>query len=107
MRGLGERGRNKAFSKVHDSELRNCVRVEVAVLGSPSLTVLMVSVDVKEDVEEVCMQHLRHVFARERAGMLGSFKNQIKRNTARKQENAALALSEGRLLNYLYVYMKH
>ena len=28
-------------------ELRNCVKVEVAVLGSPSLTVLMVSVDSK------------------------------------------------------------
>ena len=27
--------------------LRSCVKVEVAVLGSPSLTVLMVSVDVK------------------------------------------------------------
>ena len=30
------------------SEPRNCVKVEVAVLGSPSLTVLMVSVDVKQ-----------------------------------------------------------
>ena len=29
-------------------ELRSCVKVEVAVLGSPSLTVLMVSVDVKQ-----------------------------------------------------------
>ena len=28
-------------------ELRNCVKVEVAVLGSPSLGVIMVSVDVK------------------------------------------------------------
>ena len=28
--------------------LRSCVKVEVAVLGSPSLTVLMVSVDVKQ-----------------------------------------------------------
>ena len=73
MRGLGERGRNKTFSKVHDSELSNCVRVEVAVLGSRSLTVLVVSVDVKEHVEEECTQHLRHVFARERVGMLGSF----------------------------------
>ena len=27
-------------------ELRSCMKVEVAVLGSPSLTVLMVSVDV-------------------------------------------------------------
>ena len=94
MRGLGERGRNKPFSKVHDSEFRNCVRVEVAILGSPSLTVLMVSVDVKEHVEEECTQHLRHVFARGRAGMLGSFsmstasvfKNQIKRNTARNKK---------------------
>ena len=29
-------------------ELRSCVKVEVDVLGSPSLTVLMVSVDVKQ-----------------------------------------------------------
>ena len=28
------------------SELRSCVKVEVAVLGSPSLIVLMVSVDI-------------------------------------------------------------
>ena len=31
----------------HARELRSRVKVEVAVLGSPSLTVLMVSVDVK------------------------------------------------------------
>ena len=30
------------------AELRSSVKVEVAVLGSPSLTVLMVSVDVKQ-----------------------------------------------------------
>ena len=30
------------------SELRSCVEVEVAVLGSPSLISLMVSVDVKQ-----------------------------------------------------------
>ena len=30
------------------SELKNDVKVEVAVLGSPSLIVLMVSVDVKQ-----------------------------------------------------------
>ena len=30
------------------SELRSCVKVEVAVLGSPSVIVLMVSVDVKQ-----------------------------------------------------------
>ena len=30
------------------SEVRSCVKVEVAVLGSPSLTVLMVSVDGKQ-----------------------------------------------------------
>ena len=30
------------------SEVRSCVKVEVAVLGSPSLTVLTVSVDVQE-----------------------------------------------------------
>ena len=35
--------------RVHwGSELRSCVKVEVAVLGSPSRTVLMVSVDVKQ-----------------------------------------------------------
>ena len=31
-----------------DSELRSCVKVEVAVLGSPSLISLMVSVDVMQ-----------------------------------------------------------
>ena len=31
-----------------ESELRSCVNVEVAVLGSPSLIILMVSVDVKQ-----------------------------------------------------------
>ena len=31
-------------------ELRNCVKVEVAVLGSPSLISLMVSMDVKHHV---------------------------------------------------------
>ena len=30
------------------SELRSCVKVKVAVLGSPSLIVLMVSVDEKQ-----------------------------------------------------------
>ena len=30
------------------TELRSCVKVEVAVLGSPSLIVLKVSVDVKQ-----------------------------------------------------------
>ena len=30
------------------TELRSCVKVEVAVLGSPSLIVFMVSVDVKQ-----------------------------------------------------------
>ena len=29
-------------------ELRRCVKVEVAILGSPSLIVLIVSVDVKQ-----------------------------------------------------------
>ena len=31
-----------------NSELRSCVKIEVDVLGSPSLTVLTVSVDVKQ-----------------------------------------------------------
>ena len=34
--------------KLRPSELRSCVKVEVAVLGSPSLTVLVVSVDVMQ-----------------------------------------------------------
>ena len=41
----------------HRSELRSCVKVKVAVLDSPSLTVLMVSVDVKQHwtrVQELC-----------------------------------------------------
>ena len=33
-------------------QLRSCVKVEVAVLGSPFLTVLLVSVDVKAALEE-------------------------------------------------------
>ena len=36
------------------SELRSCVNVEVAVLGSPSLIVLMVSVDVKKHWTWTC-----------------------------------------------------
>ena len=35
-------------SNTHRTELRRCVKVEVAVLGSPSLTVLIVSVGVKQ-----------------------------------------------------------
>ena len=38
----------KQHSTSHDSELRSCVKVEVAVLGSPSLKVRTVSVDVKQ-----------------------------------------------------------
>ena len=30
------------------SDIRSCVKVEVAVLGSPSLIILVVSVDVKQ-----------------------------------------------------------
>ena len=30
------------------SELRSCVKVEVAVLGFPALIILMISVDVKQ-----------------------------------------------------------
>ena len=33
------------------SELGSCVKIKVAVLGSPSLIVLMVSVDVKHNTE--------------------------------------------------------
>ena len=33
------------------SDLRSCVKVEVAVLGSPSLIVLTVSVDAKQHTE--------------------------------------------------------
>ena len=35
-------------------ELRGCVKVEVAVLGSPSIIVLVVSVDVRLIVQELC-----------------------------------------------------
>ena len=38
----------KATLNCSSSELRCCVRDEMAVLGSPSLTVLMVSVNVKQ-----------------------------------------------------------
>ena len=40
--------------RVRHSELRSGVKVEVAVLGSPSLISLMVSVDVKEHWTEHC-----------------------------------------------------
>ena len=36
------------FTLNEQTELRSCVKVEVAVLGSTSLIVLMVSVDVKQ-----------------------------------------------------------
>ena len=42
------RCRRKATLNCSITELRSCVKVEVAVLGSPSLTVLMVAVDVKQ-----------------------------------------------------------
>ena len=35
-------------SSSHQPELKSCVKVEVAVLGSPSLVALMVSVDIKQ-----------------------------------------------------------
>ena len=35
-----------------ESELRSCVKVEVAVVGSPFITVLMVSVDVKHHLKK-------------------------------------------------------
>ena len=42
------RSRYSSRSHFHLVKIRSCVKVEVAVLGSPSLTVLMVSVDVKQ-----------------------------------------------------------
>ena len=44
---------NTKKQKFTQSELRSGVKVEVAVLGSPSLTVLMVSVNVKQHVTEL------------------------------------------------------
>ena len=43
-------GRKATFNlnSLTHSELTSCVKVEMAVLGSTSLTVLMVSVDVKQ-----------------------------------------------------------
>ena len=40
------------FTLNEQTELRSCVKVEVAVLGSPSLVVLMVSVDVKQHLKK-------------------------------------------------------
>ena len=37
--------------ELRPSELRSCVKVEVTVLGSPSLTVLLASVDVKQQLQ--------------------------------------------------------
>ena len=50
-RSINRRGRVSAKSEpvwLSGSELRRCVKVEVAVPGSPSPIVLMVSVDVKQ-----------------------------------------------------------
>ena len=43
-------GRKASFEEEEEEteELRSCVKVEVAVLGSPSIINLMVSVDVKQ-----------------------------------------------------------
>ena len=41
-------GRKVTLNLRRAAELRSCVKVEVAVLGSPSLIVLMVSVDIKQ-----------------------------------------------------------
>ena len=41
-----------AVVKPKQSEPRRCVKVEVAVLGSPSLIVLMVSVDIKQQLKK-------------------------------------------------------
>ena len=43
-----EDGTQETNARLAEEELRSCVKVEVAVRGSPSLLVLMVSVDVKQ-----------------------------------------------------------
>ena len=45
---MAEVKRTSLSLSVIPSDLRSCVKVEVAVPGSPSLTVLMISVDVKQ-----------------------------------------------------------
>ena len=48
-------GRKATFEEaVYHSELRSCVKVEVVVLGSPSLIIPMVSVDVKLHLKKLC-----------------------------------------------------
>ena len=46
--GLCGRKATLEEEEVKKSELRSCVKVQVAVLGSPCLIILMVSVDVKQ-----------------------------------------------------------
>ena len=46
--GGGGLRRSGTYKQHRFAELRSCVKVEVAVLGSPSLTVHTVSVDVKQ-----------------------------------------------------------
>ena len=46
--------KNNNNNKTTKVQLRNCVKVEVEVLGSPSLTVPTVSVDVKQQVKKTC-----------------------------------------------------
>ena len=52
--GLKDDLRTRANNRrrLKKSEFRNCVKVEVDVLGSPSLTVLAVSVDVKQHLKK-------------------------------------------------------
>ena len=49
-------GRKATPQQQQLSELRSCVKVEVAVLGCPSPIVPMVSVDVKQDLKEKTKQ---------------------------------------------------
>ena len=44
----GRCGREAILNFIGSSEFRSCVKVEVAVLGSPSLTSPMASLDVKQ-----------------------------------------------------------
>ena len=45
---------SKATLNYESSELRSCVKVKVSVLGSPSLIVRTISVDVKQQLTRFC-----------------------------------------------------
>ena len=55
----GLRGRKATLKKFSSPEFRSCVKIVVAILGSPSLIVIMVSVDVKRHLKKTLIFFLK------------------------------------------------